>query len=315
MSARAALPFASIATLLTTFASLGSAAAGPWNLAPGEYQTGFRAGFFSADSYHDANGNRFPLFEGGLTEERVAMSVSELGWKKRLNVILGVPWASVTRQPGDRFPQRPTATGLADALVGFRYALLRGTPAAAIEIDWKAPLAYERDAFLSHADSVRCGDASGDGDSLDMNCAGQAGTPRLGEGQNDITFALHLGAAVPAMRGFVQASGGYRMRFERPQDQLAGTADLGVWVLRPLLVAGHYEGHVAKQDGPRPTDESDVHRVGPVLLYRVDERIDLIAGSLHTLAAKNALHTDEYFVGVSFRQTKLGRYQGFLGGP
>ena len=41
---------------------------------------------------------------------------------------------------------------------------------------------------------------------------------------------------------------------------------------------------------------------------------DVIASTLHTMSAKNALHTDEVFVGLAFRQNKLDRLQGFLGG-
>src|SRR6185369_13200531 len=180
-----------------------------------------------------------------------------------------------------------------------------------IELDWKMPLGYERDRFLSHADSVAAGDHNGDGDSLDANAARALGSPVLGDGQQDVTVSLALGTAVA--RGFAEAAGGYKYRFEEPTDQIVLSADLGLWLTRSLLLAGRYRGEMAAE-GERPTDEPSQHLVGPLLVYRLENHMDLFAGSLHTVSAKNALHTDEIQVGFAFRQTKLNRLQGFLGG-
>jgi len=54
--------------------------------------------------------------------------------------------------------------------------------------------------------------------------------------------------------------------------------------------------------------------MGPYLLLRVDDRLDLTAGSWSTAMAKNALHYDQIYVALTFKQTKLNRLQGFLGG-
>jgi hypothetical protein len=53
---------------------------------------------------------------------------------------------------------------------------------------------------------------------------------------------------------------------------------------------------------------------GPRLTYRVDDKLDAFAGSWHTPSGRNSLHVDAYYVGVSWKQTKLNRLQGFLGG-
>ena len=317
MRARPALPALLFTVVLATALSR-AAAAGAWNLTPGEYYSEFRSGFFSADTYHDQNGDRSTLFGGGLQEERSLLSYTEFGWKKRVSFILGIPARSVTRRFGSAADTsyRPTATGLADGLVGFRWGLANAKTALAIQLDWKPPLGYDRNRYLSlsHRDSVRFGDANGDGDSLDVNHLNQAGAPRLGDGQQDLTVALHLGTALPFMRGFFQVSGGYRYRFEDPGDQIVGSADLGVWILPSLMLAGRYLGEIAASENGPPTADPDRHRVGPMLLYRVDDRLDLFASSLHTAMANNALHTDEIFVGVAFKNTKLTRQQGFLGG-
>jgi len=66
-------------------------------------------------------------------------------------------------------------------------------------------------------------------------------------------------------------------------------------------------------EGDNPTRDSDLHRVGPLVLYRVDDRMDMFVATLHTASATNAIHTDAIYVGMSFKQTKLDRLQGFLG--
>ena len=298
--------------MVVMFLVAGSGAqAGPWNLAPGEYASELRGGWFSADGYHDQNGGRAPLAGDGLWEQRSLTSYSELGWKPGINFLVGVPALSVTRRRDPALDEGPTQTGLGDALLGLRYRLANGPTAAALELEWKAPLSYERNRFLTHADSVVAGDTNGDGDSLDANVARQLGSPVLGDGQQDLTLSLLLGKTLS--HGFVQVAGGYKYRFETPTDQIVFGADLGFWLTPSLLLAGRYQGEVAKK-GDRPTDDPDEHRVGPLLVYRVDDHMDLFAGSMHTASAKNALHKDEIQVGFAFRQTKLHRFEGFLGG-
>ncbi len=313
MNARAALSAVLFAISLL-LAPVSLAHAGAWSLKPGEYFTEFLAGWSSSDFYHDQNGDKRPLARGGLWEERSLLSYSELGWKPKLSFLFGLPARSVTRRFGAAAGGRtvPTATGLSDALVGFRWNLANGRTAATVELDWNPPLGYERDQFLTHADSVAAGDSNGDGDSLDVNRARQLGSPVLGDGQNDVTLSLHAGTALMS-RGFLQVSGGYKYRFENPLDQIVASADLGLWITRSLMLAGRYQGEIAASEGEVPTSNPDRHRAGPMLVYRLDG-MDLLLASMHTAAATNALHTDEVFVGVAFRQTKLNRLQGFLGG-
>ncbi|TMQ62447.1 MAG: hypothetical protein E6K78_11775 [Candidatus Eisenbacteria bacterium] len=313
MNVRIALAFLGTAALALATISL-SAHAGPWGLAPGEYYSEFRSSFFAAHDYADQNGDRRALAGGGLVQGRSLVSYNEVGWKKRLSFILGIPAESITRRyaSGADTSYRPTATGLGDGLVGLRYRLLDGKTGVAIELDWKPPLGYDRNLYVSsHGDSVHSRGADG---SLDFNRLKQIGSPTLGDGQQDVTLALHAGAALPALRGFFEASGGYKYRFEKPSDQIVGSADLGVWVRPSFLVAGRYQGEIATQSTEGGTLDPDWHRVGPTVIYRVDDRMDLIASSLFTITGTNTLHYPEYFVGVAFKNTKLNRLQGFLGG-
>lgn len=308
-----AVPFA----LLTLMCSFLPAHAGPWSLAPGEYYSGFMAGWFSSDFYYDQDGTKLPLAGGGLWEERSLTSYSELGWKKNLSFVLGIPAVSVTRQFGQVHQAQnpvPTATGLADALIGFKWRFSNGRSATALELDWQPPLGYERNQFYSHSDSAAAGDLNGDGDSLDVNRLHQLGSPVLGDGQQNVTLSLLLGTAVGS-RAFVEGSGGYRYRFEEDfADQILVNADAGFWATRSLLIGGQYLGEFAAAKSENPSRDPERQRVGPILVFRVDERLDVIAQTLHTAAGTNALHTDEIRVGVAFRQNKLDRLQGFMGG-
>ena len=49
-------------------------------------------------------------------------------------------------------------------------------------------------------------------------------------------------------------------------------------------------------------------------MYRVDERLDLFGGSWHTPSGETVLHKNQLYLGLSFKQTRLDRSPGFLGG-
>ena len=113
----------------------------------------------------------------------------------------------------------------------------------------------------------------------------------------------------------MQLAGGYRALIERsddptlPKDQILLGADLGWWTVAPAL--GSYRGRMESTDAALPVT---VHLVGPQLLYRVDEYLDVFAGSLHTAKGENVLHIDEFHVGIATKKTALGALRGFLGG-
>jgi hypothetical protein len=236
-----------------------------------------------------------------------------MGWKKRLSIAFAIPMSNVARVP-DTQPAPLSTTGFGDGLLGLRYNIRNDRTAMAVELDWRPPLGYRRELGLSADDSLACGDANGDGDSLDTNCARQTGNAVLGEGVQVVTLALHAGTALPFAAGFMQAAGGYRYRFEDPVNQIVASGDVAWWVRPTLLLAGRYAAEFAAENPDRPTDKVSRQRIGPLLLYRVAPTFDLYAGSLHTMAANNATHTDEFYVGLSMRHTGLNRLQGYLGG-
>jgi len=310
MSARAALS----ALILSTLVSIGLSCpvhAGPWLPAPGEYYTELRGGLFSADSYHNLDGDRvsFP----GKWEQRSVLSYTEMGWKKKISFVLAAPLVSSTVRVDDAVLTR---TALGDLLVGFRYRLRQGPSALALEFDWSTPLGYSRQ------------------------------TPLIGDGLQQLSLSALYGTAL-GKRGFLQAGAGYGYRFfsitrkkhdfkdaagvsldPQPLTESAdrwgmpftASADLGFWVTRTLLVGGRYSGTMTTSHGDLYPWEggdwlphADIHLAGPVLVYRVDDRLDLVAGSWSTAMAKNWVHFDQAYVALVFKQTKLNRLQGFLG--
>src|SRR2546425_9256683 len=101
--------------LAAAVVSMGSAPAwgGPWVIAPGEFYSEFRAGLFSADTYHDLRSHRATLALGGVEEQRSLLSYNEIGWKKGASVIVGLPTVSVTRRTSGGQVDR-TETGISD---------------------------------------------------------------------------------------------------------------------------------------------------------------------------------------------------------
>src|SRR6185503_7149808 len=107
---------------------------------------------------------------------------------------------------------------------------------------------------------------------------------------------------------------GYRYRFEQPLDEITGSGDLAFWIGSGFLAGGRYDYLKSVGTADTPDQKIENHLVGPRVTYRVDDRLDVFAGSSHTLAAKNAEHQNRYYVGVSFKETSLSRLQGYLGG-
>ncbi len=299
---------------LVLSALLPSAAlADAWVLPPGDWSTEIRGTFFNADTYRNGDGDRVPLENGGVLEQRSLSAWNEFGWKKNLGVFVSIPFVSTSRRFASD-ERLPTATVLGDMRLGARYALLRGATALSLNLTWKAPMGYNRavsqawetpDTVITETPVV----VPQPGVERDTTVYTVDSAP--GRGQQDVAGTIAFGARI-AGRGFIEAEAGYNHRFEGPADQFVAAASAGFW-FGNLLIGGRYEGAAAVGDGDTPADKITEHLAGPVILYRVDDHIDLFAGSLHTAAAENAVHADRVYVGLTVKQSGLNRLQGFLG--
>ncbi len=325
--ARLALPAALTATFLALMLA-PPAGADPWLLAPGEHYSSLGASMFVADSYHDLLGNRNALAGGGLHAEHSLYSYNEFGWKKRATFVLGFPFASVTRRFGGTIGTLPTQTGFGDLLLGLRFGIFRGLVPTSLELDWNPPMGYSRDSVAS----------IGDGNS---NVVGrlQIGTPIGHVGFLELEGGYRYFLDKNVRLGPLTPQGMYPViEVMTPSNQMIGGATLGFWIGHSLLFSGRYVGSFSaatqvgspliytvdtatkfpelRGDAVKGTTNDQVSQqmAGPQITYRLDDRMDLIAGSMHTLSAKNALHVDRFYVAVAVKQTKLNRLQGLLGG-
>lgn len=269
---------------LLAFASAAHATGnGPWMPQRGEYYSEVSAGKEFADSFFDSAGAKFGVPNSGRLETKSLQFYNEIGWKKRVSLVLAAPVLSVTANRPD-FAQSRTETGFGDLILGFKFKLKEGNTAAAIQAEWQAPLGYQTNTF-----------------------------PALGGGKQVARESFEIGTALPKWNAFAQGSAFYASYFEPIRSYGGATALAGVWFGSSLLVTGHYSMFTVFGGSDLENDDIGGQVVGPELRYRVDDRLDVFAGSNHTASGKNVPHSDAYYVGMAFRQTKLHRLQGLLG--
>jgi len=315
--------FRALFALLPALAVLAPAPAlaGPWNLAPGEYYAQIQSARAFTDSYLDADGVR--QTRPFVTERNALTTSLELGWKKHVNFLLSAPIVRVTNRQGEI---HETATGIGDLGLGFRYGLRNAHDALALELTASLPLGTISAPETFHGDSfqdIGLGTLPGD--------PGYRRGPHVGidDGLYEVALGLDYGTAI-TKHGFVQAYAGLARRMLENafssqkdstesdyvalhrQNQLKLRIEGGGWVWGPVLLTGHYFGIVTLSNGDASPDAT-AHIVGPEFRYRIDDRLDLLAGSNHTASGHRIDHVDEFYAGVAFRQSKLNRLQGFLG--
>src|SRR5262249_52861260 len=131
-----------------------------------------------------------------------------------------------------------------------------------------------------------------------------------------------LGAAVPAVQSFVQASVGYEARFDlrlHPKkatqhiggDAIVSSADAAVWLGRSILLSGRFDGSWKPEKNGEPAERATA--LGPLVTYRVDDRLDAYAGAWFDVSGRNVTAANTYYAGVTLKQTQLNRLQGYLG--
>lgn len=280
------LPLLLVAQLLALRPVACSADA--WFLKPGEFQTDLTGSSFSTTSYFDDNGDRLTIASNGTYQRHAITSENVLGWKKWANLRFNVPFENLSVQQGttaDPANSR-TQSGLSDLLVGLIFKIKDGPTAVSLEGNWQAPLGYNERLV-----------------------------PAVGTGTQSFGGSLHLGMALPSIQGFVEASGGYASPYKAKDsaDEKAltvATASLGFWLGSSVLLAGNYDGVFESSQAVNPTTRN---RAGPEVIYRVDDGLDVFAGSTHTFSSTNALHADEFYVGLAAKKSHLDRLQGFLG--
>lgn len=304
-----------------------SAWASPYALKPGEFYSEMSGHLFSTDTYFDnLNEKRVPL--GGTLEQRALRFHNELGWKKRASVYLDLPIVSRTFVPASG--GSVTSTGLGDIGLGVRYGMHLGQTPLALTLGWTAPLGSNRRLFPG---------VTG-GNALDGTRYGVAVSPNgqtssfFDAGMQSLSAQLAFGGPL-GKRAFYSLGGGYRSAFltigardsaDRFADHMLADASLGIWMTSHLLVTGTFHGEWASSQGgawdrialpiaggDSEDLESNAMLAGARFTYRIDDKMDVFAGSVHTPSGRNVLHADYFYAGIAFKQSALDKLAGAFG--
>ena len=259
------------------------AAAGAWTPARGEYYSEMYAFRNFSDTYYDSAGARFTVPAGGRFERRELAFHTELGWKTHLSVAMGMPITSATTNLRGIGVQQ-TETGFGDLDFGFKYKLMDGATALAAEAGIIVPLGYQTTTLAP-----------------------------LGSGKQVWRGRLWYGKTFPSLNAFLEAAGSYLSPFKSGRGQAGAQAQVGAWVGSSVLLLGNYEYAQLLGGSALAFDDYRLQTVGPELRYRIDDRLDVFAGSQHIASGRGALHSDGYYVGMAFRKSKHNRLQGLLG--
>ena len=310
---------AALAAVTLTLAS--RAGASPWVLKPGEFYSELTGSLFSANTFFDDNRERPPL--NGKLDERELTSFTELGWKKRASVWIQVPFVNrgFTRFSGGT----STSSGLGDIDLGVRFRLRGGSSPASLALGWTAPLGANRRLFPGTD-----GDGGTDPSHYPPASLSNASDSSLyfNQGLQSLRVGLEFGGHA-WKHAFWTLGGEYRYRFlefastggdTRNARFFGGDASLGWWVHKNLLVSGLFQGEWVSQqsanyDRDRTADLDPMRLLaGPRFTWRVDDRMDVFAGSWHVSRGQNVIHYDQYYFGIAWRQSSLSRYAGAYGG-
>lgn len=308
------------AVAVATVSLAPAARATPWMLQPGEYYSELSGSFFSTRTFFQDGDQRVGL--GGNLQQRAVHSHNEFGWKKRASVWIDVPVVSRTFVPDGG--GSATSTGLGDLDLGVRIGMHAGRAPLALELGWTAPLGANRTLFPGTS-----GSGGLDGTRVPARSRELLSDSTLffSQGLESLSARLDLAGTIGKSTYFT-LGGGYRTSYltigARAQaddwaDFATGQASLGFWCRKNLLVSGSFDGawaitHGDAYDRAAGELKSKEMLAGPRFTYRVDERMDVFAGSWHTPSGRNVLHADQYYCGIAWKQTGLDRLAGALGG-
>jgi hypothetical protein len=232
-------------------------------------------------------------------------------------------------------PGAPTfsSSGLGDIGLGLRYSLAKGVLPMALELGWTAPLGTNRKLFPGSSGSGGTDPTSWA--DLALFPLAQDSSTYFNTGLQSLGVRIDVGGSV-GDRTYWTAGAGYRTRYftflaRKEDDRFADfreiDAELGYWLSKDILVTGLFSGEWQSREGTtydripksgitesQPELLSKELLVGPRITYRLDERMDVFAGSWHTWNGENVLHQNRFFLGIAWKNSSLHRLAGALGG-
>ena len=122
--------------------------------------------------------------------------------------------------------------GAGDVLIGGRYNFVKKAFAAANELQLKLPTGYRTPQGT-----------------FDQQTGAVADDVTLGDGQADLEDAILLGLFIPQSRTFARLDAGFRLRFGGPGHQVFGTAKLGQFIGKNVLLFAGVNGAYTVTEG------------------------------------------------------------------
>ena len=254
---------------------------GGWTVHPGEWYSEISGARVYANSQFGPDGRNGAIPNGGRFQQYLLTSYSEIGWKKNVSFLMGIPFSNRTWRFYD---DTRTVTGLSELKLGFRVRLREDAPGLILDGGWLAPAGYDKHV-----------------------------SPNLGDGRQKAWVALNGGIKLPGLPGFAQASRGVLFVGEDGIVYSQTSADVAAWIGPKLLLGARYSDSVGWNSTSESAALATQYRAGPVLLVRVDDRVDLSMGVERQWFGRNTLEATGIYVALGFKQTKLNPMQGFLG--
>jgi hypothetical protein len=269
------------------------AEAGPWLRAIGEtYAKGslFRT---QGDEEFDLSSARRPLFDPDVVEagryvESGAGLYVEYGLTRDVTLLASTLLKVADLRADDHQVSsdvRGLSFGMPDLRIGARLPLARG----------RAPMALEPSVtFPVNAVDRRSDDA-----------------PRIGSRSASFALGASIGTGVPAIRGYAQATLGYRLRAGKPSDEWFGDVEGGTSLAGPIgfrLRLDAVDATSVKSSGTIMLDgtvaaesgSQDIVRVAPTLAFATGGGTEFSITGRRVVSGRSALRSDEVEVAFAF---------------
>lgn len=249
----------------------------PWTLSRSGYFVQGTFSYLNTGSFYDGIGEKVDNPDGNYRDMTLGTHV-EYGLRDRMGLMFHIPIRWLRQEYADT-PDL-TTSGIGDFTGGLRYKLYDGSFVASAQGEIKLSSGYNASVT----------------------------EPALGAGQTDYTIRALVGRSLAPKPVFGQAAFGFRGRNQAPANQLLLNLDAGMWPAEKVLVTAHWEWVSHTGEG----EIEEYFKGGLAARARVRKAVDATLGVFHTFGGMNVPSGTQVFVGVSYKGSLLGKYDGML---
>jgi hypothetical protein len=282
---RGAIPF--LLALIWT----GTAFAEAWMQPVGSRYFKVTGSYLYTTEEFDHDGNRIPIFstQPNVTntsyQEMVLTGYLEYGLHEKLTLVSKLPFKVLTATQTEITPNadfmvevEAITGGFSDLELALRTPVMAKPFPLSVQTNLKIPLGYPIQP--------------------------ENGGAPLGSGGIDFDGRLIAGLSLYPFPGYLEASGGYKIRGESLSDEILFALDGGVTWKR-LFAKARLEGRYSV-NAPQPLDSSVIGqvvdqrelKVMPLLQYSFNDRVAVTAELFHVLVGANTVSGTTYAAGI-----------------